>query len=134
MRAGHLAGGEGAKGYWMIGINGKRYYAHILAWFYMTKAMPDVEIDHQDRDRKNNRWNNLRLATRRQNAANAKLPVTNTSGYKGVSWNRKLKKWFVTIRQEGKSVYLGRFSSPADAAQAYRDAAQRIHGQFARFV
>lgn len=131
-RVGDRAGGVGAKGYWMIGISDKRYYAHVLAWFYMTGEKPVMGIDHRDGNGMNNRWRNLRLATKRQNAANAKLPSTNTSGYKGVSWNRKLHKWHVTIRREGKSTYLGLFLSPKAAARAYRDAALRIHGQFVR--
>lgn len=129
-KAGDIAGGIGAAGYWMIGVSGKRYYAHMLAWLYMTGEFPTVGIDHKDRCKTNNKWDNLRLATKAQNSANTEIMSTNKSGYKGVSWHRDLYKWQVHIRINGKSKYLGVYTSKEEAAQVYRNAAIREHGEF----
>src|ERR1700761_6742388 len=79
--AGRVAGHPSKTlGYMMIGINGRVYYAHRLAWFYMTGLWPS-QVDHRDGDRLNNKWENLRLATHGQNVLNAKRAKNNTSGF-----------------------------------------------------
>ena len=132
MHAGDIAGGIGAKGYWMIGIDCVRYYAHRLAWFYMTGEWPSEKIDHKDTNRIRNVWENLRPATTSQNAVNSGLGKTNTSGFKGVSWNAKLSRWQTHIRINGRSTYLGLFDDPRAEHAAYCRAAEAAHGEFAR--
>lgn len=91
----------------------------------------EYEIDHVDRDSLNNEDENLRWATRSQNQANRPLSKSNTSGFKGVSFNRTLEKWVAYIRVNGELKHLGCFFSAANAARAYNKAALRYFGPFA---
>lgn len=92
----------------------------------LLDPVSDVQVDHVDRDRLNNRRSNLRIATRSQNAANQALnPTVNTSGYKGVS--RRRDKWSAKIRKR----HLGTFDTALEAAVAYDRAAVEEFGEFA---
>lgn len=100
----------------------------------LQRPLADSEVpDHIDLNGLNNRRSNLRLATPLQNAANRGMLVTNTSGYKGVSWSKADKKWRATIGYRGKKLSLGLFDDPADAHRSYCKAASELHGDFARF-
>ena len=118
--------------YRQIGIDGRHYYAHRLAWLYMTGEWPSDDIDHIDGDRLNNRFSNLREASRAQNMANGRTPATNTSGFKGVSFDRQRGRWQAFIKIDGKTKNLGRFKTPEDAHAAYVAAAHQKSGNFAR--
>lgn len=91
---------------------------------------PGIQGDHRDGNGLNNTINNLRKATHGGNQQNKKKQVNNTSGYKGVV--RHKNGWQAQIGIEGKSIYLGRFSSLENAAIAYNIAALEYHGEFAR--
>jgi len=131
-RAGTVAGWLTEKGYIKIRIGGRDYKAHRLAWLYMTGCWPEHEVDHENTIRSDNRWDNLREATGAQNSRNRRKPVTNTSGFKGVSWNKITCQWQAVIHIDGKRVILGQFNSPEDAHQAYVAAASEHYGEFAR--
>lgn len=90
-------------------------------------------IDHIDGNKLDNRRKNLRFATASENQFNTGIRKTNTSGCKGVSWNHRQSKWIANIRSDGKKIYLGSFSDKYEAAAAYESAAQKYHGEFARF-
>jgi len=96
---GDVAGWEEAPGgYIQIGINYKTFKAHRLAWLYMKGYLPkNIDVEHIDRIKDNNRWENLRLASRMCNMRNTSNRSTNTSGVKGVSWNKLNKKWVAQI-------------------------------------
>lgn len=111
-----------------INIGNNSYKEHRVAWYLMTGRWPSFEIDHKDLDKANNKWENLRQATRSQNVANTPIRITNTSGYKGVCWDRQSSKWKAQTR--GKSI--GLFNSPAEAHAAYVKAAKKFWGEFAR--
>jgi hypothetical protein len=117
-------------GYRHIGIDGLRYYAHRLAWLYMTDAGPKADIDHINLDKGDNRWVNLRHATRSQNHMNRNAYSNNRSGFKRVDWHRG--KWRATIRIKGKQVTLGLFDRPDHAANVYHASALWYHGEYAR--
>jgi len=121
-------------GRWEVGIDGRRYSASRLAWFYMTGAWPEREVDHKDANSLNNKWKNLRIATRGQNEANKGLTRRNTSGFKGVSWDRSRQLWKAQIGCGGRPRLIGRFKSPEEAHAAYAVELQRFYGQFARLA
>lgn len=129
---GSEAGKSTNHGYKRIMINNKRYFAHKLAWLYIYGYFPIERIDHINGDTKDNRIENLRLATHSQNMQNSKIPVTNKSGYKGVSWYKNYNKWIAQISVNNKKINLGYFENVVDAANAYVQAAKKYHGEFAR--
>jgi hypothetical protein len=90
------------------------------------------EIDHLNSDGLDNRKCNLRLATRAQNACNARARRNSLSGYKGVTWNKRAAKWRAAIWLNGKERHLGFFVEPEVAHAAYCEASQRLHGEFGR--
>lgn len=93
-------------------------------------ARPGQVVDHINRDRLDNRRENLRLCTIAENSRNTRLlPRHNTSGFRGIC--RFRSGWIATIKVAGKSIYLGKFRAPEDAARAYDKAAAELHGDFA---
>jgi hypothetical protein len=132
VKAGDVAGSMCTNGYWRIMLKRREYGAHRLAWFYMTGEWPLHHIDHKDRNPLNNRWSNLRIATLSQNQANTQCRPTNTSGRKGVTWNRRCAKWQAGIKVNGRSYHLGLFDSIDDAHDAYANAAKQFYGEYAR--
>jgi len=85
--------------------------------------------EHRNRNPSDNRRGNLRVATRKQNQINHAVRSNNTSGYKGVSFDKG--RWTVTMRVNGRSQYFGRFDDPALAAKVYDKAAREHYGEFA---
>jgi hypothetical protein len=122
-----------SQGYRRIGIDGSTYLAHRLAWLYMTGEWPKEQVDHADGNRGNNAWRNLREATHAENHFNIGIISTNKSGFKGVSWFRKTRKWRARITANGKERTIGYFDTKELAHEAYRKAASELHGQFANF-
>lgn len=129
---GRVAGWVEPKGYCRICVLGKNYQAHRLAWLWMTGRWPADQIDHINLDRADNRWCNLREATNTQNQANRGPRPTNTSGYKGVYWHRRIGKWHASISVDGRLKCLGYRETKEEAAALYAEAAINQHGEFAR--
>ena len=125
----------GNTAYRRIMINGRNYYAHRIVYLMQTQADPlDLHIDHIDGNGLNNSWSNIRVATHAENIRNSKKPVSNTSGYKGVSKIKRYNqtKWLAKIVADGKLKYLGTFDTPELAHISYCKAAAELHGDFAR--
>lgn len=131
-RVGQLAGCK-SRGYLVIRIDGKLYPAHRLAWLHETGEFPAGWLDHKNLNKADNRFKNLRPATQSQNSANVAMRANGTSGFKGVSWHRRGKKWLAQIRKSGENIYLGLYPTRDEAHAAYAEAAARLHGEFARF-
>jgi len=130
-REGQISGYlHNASGYYISCLDYVDYKHHRLAWLYVTGKWPNGCLDHINGDRKDNRFLNLREATKAQNSYNSGTPKTNTSGYKGVSWSNQANKWFAKIVIQGKQIHLGFFSEPEDASSAYNKAAKKFHGEF----
>lgn len=132
VRAGDLCGRLSVLGYREIGVEYRLYRANRLAWLYMTGEWPAGDVDHINRDKADNRWCNLRLATRSQNSANvAKAARRGESDYLGVTFDKSRGKWRAQIRIGGRKVNLGRYADPIEAARAYDEAACMEFGEFA---
>lgn len=131
-RAGEIAGTLGRNGYIYIRLRGRHYLAHRLAWLFMTGSMPDGSLDHINNIPTDNRFENLRQATKSQNGCNRGPNKNNTSGFKGVHWYKARNKWCADIWIEGAKKHLGYFKNIEDAAEAYRVASIKYHGEFSR--
>jgi len=126
-KAGAIATSRHSAGYIQIGIDGYRYYAHRLAYLYMTYGWPAAEIDHRDGDRINNKWSNLRCATKSQNLQNQRKARSNNQGSGLLGAFQKSNGWMARIVVNKTPIYLGYFSSPEQAHDAYLAAKRLVH-------
>ena len=131
-KMGQLAGHRRKDGYLIITINGRGYRAHRLAWLYVYGEDPKGEIDHVNGDPTDNRIVNLRIATRSQNVANTRKKNYSGNKLKGVTPTRNGVKYKAQIRINGKNTYLGTYSNEEEAHAAYKAAAEKEFGAFAR--
>lgn len=104
-----------AEGYTRIAINTKLYYSHRLAWLYEYGEFPIDQIDHVNHDRADNRIANLREVNNYLNSRNISKRKTNTSGFNGVSWNKRDKTWLAEIIVNGNKIFLGYFKDKNEA-------------------
>jgi hypothetical protein len=134
-RAGSIAGTQAkheVTSYRMITADGRRYYAHRLAWLYMTGEWPAHEIDHLSGDGIDNRWCNLRDVTKAINQQNLRVARAHSAtGLLGAfplkRKNAAGKLFFSTIVVDGKATYLGTFYTPDEAHAAYLAAKRALH-------
>lgn len=129
-KSGQIMGGI-KDGHRRIQLDGILYYAHRLAWFFVNEKWPDEQIDHINRNRDDNRIDNLREATHAQNTRNKK--PQGVVPYKGVYLTPKCNyRYRAEIKSNGKKTRLGKFESAVVAALAYDKAAKELYGEFAR--
>jgi hypothetical protein len=114
------------EGYIRVRIDGVVYDAHRIIWKMMTGEEPTETIDHRNGNPGDNRWSELRPATRAQQSANKRLYRNNTSGYAGV--HEQDKRWVVTVNGQ----YIGTFRSKAEAITIRKHTARKIQGEFHR--
>lgn len=107
-----------------------QFRAHRLAWLLETGKKPPKELDHEDRNRANNRWGNLREATRSQNNLNAKRRKHNISGKTGVSWVERDQIWMARLTLNKRIIELGRFDHVHDAIASRRAAELQYLGAY----
>lgn len=120
-----------SNGYQIIGCLGGKVLTHHIVWLLHHDRLPP-EVDHKDRDRSNNRIENLRASTPNENRANQTKAKGKSSKYLGVSWNKRNGKWVAEMRKLGGGrLWLGFFQEEKDAARAYNVAAGVHHGDFA---
>jgi hypothetical protein len=119
------------RGYVYVSIGCKAYLAHRLAFLWMTGEWPAAEVDHINRDRFDNRWNNLRPATRQENCGNARGKKAGKVKGVYVDKRRINSPYFAAIGIDGKLVHLGTFSTAELAHAAYCAKAAEVYGQFA---
>lgn len=114
--------------YIIIRIDEVGYRAHRLAWLYMTGEFPEAQIDHINGDKLDNRFSNLRPCNTSENSQNILKPRADCkSGYKGVAWRQRNKKFHATIRVKGRGIHLGYFDTAEDAHKAYLEAKYEHH-------
>jgi hypothetical protein len=115
-------------------VNGKKKAKNIhriMGETYLGATRGQM-VDHKDGDRANNDLNNLRLCDNRTNQYNSKIWSNNTTGFRGVWFNKRKKRFTANICVNGKNQYLGGFLTAEEAGQAYDDAAKKLHGDFYR--
>lgn len=125
--AGSVAGYIESRGYAKITIDGIAYRAHRLAWLYVYGEFPSMDLDHINWNKSDNRIENLRIVTCCENQQNAPIRKDNTSGYRGVSFDKSKGKWAASIAHKGVEKKLGHFGSAEDAGLSYSIAAAHIH-------
>ena|SRR5215472_6696545 len=126
-----VAGAIDSKGYRQITIDGVRYLSSRLAVMWMRGYWPSEQVDHINLVRDDDRWENLREATRSQNFANQRVYASNKLGVKGVSLV-KSGRFIAQIQVGQKKMFLGRFDTIEDASRAYTAAAKDHFGEYAR--
>ena len=114
--------------YWK---NDKRInlFLHRLFFYWHHGYLPAL-VDHKDTNSQNNKIENLRELTNSENGRNtnkrkSRIGKLATSSYKGVSWDKRTKKWISSIFFNKKNIFLGRFGNEDDAGQAYNDAIRK---------
>ena len=121
-------GGLDSKGYRRVTLLQKQVFVHHVVWFLHYKRWPK-QLDHINRNPLDNRIENLREATKQQNAGNSKKQKNCSSQYKGVTFHQQATKWQASIGTPRK--YLGLFMTEKEAAQAYATAAKHLYADFA---
>lgn len=115
--------------YILIGLGGKLYKAHRLAWV-LTHGYIPYEVDHRDGNGTNNSIDNLREATHTQNMWNRGKNKNNKSGFKGVTSHQG--KWMSQIRANGDCFKKSGFATPELAYEWYCEKSKELHGEFSR--
>ena len=130
VKAGAKAGNRNkAIGYVQIGIDGRLHFAHRLAFLIQAGECPG-HVDHINGDRADNRWSNLRPASKAQNNVNRPQCQANTSGRQGVHFCRATGRWRAVMSVDNRPKHLGRFDTIEAAAAAYAAAMVARHGSF----
>jgi hypothetical protein len=123
---GAIAGSANQEGRIQIKIDGKSYCRSKLVWLYKTGGYPKHDVDHRDLDNSNDRWRNLRKATRKQNCHNAEVRINNKLGLKGVHQVRGRFRAMVA------GEHIGYFSTASLAKKAVNKRAKEVAGEFFR--
>lgn len=133
--AGQPAGSITEAGYVKIRLGKERpgQYAHRLAWLYVHGVWPPEEVDHRDRDRSNNRIDNLRLAGRSENMRNAAAARRSATRTRGIWFDKKHGKWEACIYVNRARVWWGWFNTADEAATARLCELDKHHGEFANY-
>ena len=129
VKSGHTAGYRSQIGYIYVTIGQIPYLGHRIAWILMTGSWPDHQIDHINGIRDDNRWENLRQASKRENQRNRRAQINNKLGLKGVTLARS-GRYRANICINGKQTSLGTFDTKEAAAAAYWEASITYFGEF----
>lgn len=128
---GSQCGSRNTRGHIQVRAPHKLYQVHRIIWKIVTGDDPgEFEVDHINNVRSDNRWCNLRLATRETNMHNSSQIEGTVSGVKGVYWRKDVERWTAQVTANGKRHYLGRFNEKSAAVQAVREYRERLHGEF----
>lgn len=121
------------KGYVLCYIDGNEFQMHRYIMNLDKYNIEDnIIVDHIDGNRVNNRKHNLRVCVKSDNPKNCRLYVNNTSGHKGISWNKRLEKWQVYLQVDKKMLYLGIYSNLEEAISVRKKAEIKHFGEFSR--
>lgn len=131
-KSGAEIGHRYAQGYRGVSVLGQAIGIHRLAFLYMTGELPRSDVDHINGDKTDNRWCNLRVATRSLNSANRGAQRNNTTGLKGVTWFKRRSKFVAGVKVNGRRMNLGYFDTAEEAHAAYCEAARNYFGEYAK--
>lgn len=126
-RKGSAAGTDHNSGYRAVHLCGKIYLSHRLIWAIMYGNWPINYIDHIDGNKKNNKLENLREASKSQNCQNSRVRKDSTSGSKGVNWHTRKKKWTVRVQANKARKFIGYFDTFEEATIAAKMAQEELH-------
>ncbi len=127
---GAVVGWKNSKGYLSVSYLGRSIRSHRLAWAHYHGCWPKEEIDHKNRNRADNRIDNLREATSSQNKINSALKK-NKLGVSGVTFRKRYSKYVARISINKHRIHLGTFDNPQDAERAFISARAAAFGEFA---
>ena len=131
VKAGDVVGTNGR--YKQAQVFGERWYVHRLVFLWHHGYAPQY-VDHINGNAHDNRIVNLRECTQADNVRNARLSKRNTSGVKGVTWDKARNKWRAQLSINGVETNLGRYNTLEEATEAVRKARQQHHGDFVRHI
>lgn len=117
-----------------IYIDKKKTYASLHRILADCKNNDGKVVDHINGNTLDNRKCNLRVCTMAENTRNRKMQKNNTSGIKGVSYNKRDKRWTAHIRINNKQIHLGNYIDKYEAFEAYKKASVKYHGEYGRVV
>ena len=131
-RFGQEAGWLNRWGYREVCVEGRYYGVHRIVWEMHHGPIPDgMKVDHKSKEKRDNRIENLRLATRQENNRNVGVRRDNRLGMKGIGWHKASQRYRARITVDGKTRELGFFRTVEEARKAYARAARELHGEFA---
>lgn len=119
------------RGYVVHSIRNKEVDKKILLHAFIMNTPKGMNTDHINGNKLDNRRSNLRICEHLKNSYNRRMNANNTSGFKGVMWFRETQKWRAVIGVGGRKISLGYFKIKEDAAEAYKLASEKYHGEFA---
>lgn len=128
---GDVLGTVGSKGYLTVRVDGVAYLLHRVVYAMHHEKIPEF-IDHIDGNILNNRIENLRPANVKENQWNQKLNSRNTSGVKGVYFDKTRNKWNARLKVDKKVRNIGYFEKINDAAKAIASFREQQHKEYAR--
>ena len=135
--SGMVAGSLKPGGYIYISILKTHILAHRAIWLLVYGVLPDLQVDHINGNKDDNRLCNLRMVTAEENRRNMRLMATNKTGFSCVTYSAKYSKYIATISDKNKPIHLGTFEKKEDAIRARKDAEEKYgyhenHGRFVR--
>jgi hypothetical protein len=128
-KIGKKVGTLNEEGYVTCGLFHKSHYVHRIIYL-MHHGKTPAQVDHIDNNKSNNKIENLRAASQQQNSCNEKLRSTNTSGVKGVSFNKRLQKWHARIGHFYKEIHVGYFTTLEEAEKAVKEKREQLNMEF----
>lgn len=131
-----LKPGKNDKGYYNVNLcrNGKpktKKVHRLVAQMFLPDFNEKLQVDHINHIRTDNRIENLRMVTNQQNQMNRIKQVNNTSGYKGITFDKKRRKWHAQIKHNQKCIHIGYFNDIEEAREAYNKKARELFGEYA---
>lgn len=131
VRAGTRAGSPDVKGHLQTKLRGQMYYNHRIVWALVTGDDPaNMQVDHINGNKQDNRFSNLRLASHSQNGCNSDARQNTVSGIKGITWSALHSKWRARVTHNKKVFNAGLYANKSAAAEAVRELRQSLHREF----